>query len=50
MVDRVQIVEHEDTDEPCASRNGKVVPLASKPGLLHPNCRLSMVPVVNEAA
>jgi hypothetical protein len=50
MVTRVQLVESEDTDEPCASRNGTVVPLASKPGLLHPNCRLSMVPVVDEAA
>jgi hypothetical protein len=50
MVDRVQIVEHEDTDEPCASRNGRVVPLASKPGLLHPNCQMGLIPVVNEAA
>ena len=50
LVDRVQIVEHEDTDEPCASRNGKVVPLASKPGLLHPNCQMGLIPVVNEAA
>ena len=44
MVDRVQIVEHEDTDEPCASRNGTVVPLASKPGLLHPNCQMGLDP------
>ena len=44
MVDRVQIVEHEDTDEPCASRNGTVVPLASKPGLLHPNCQMGLIP------
>ena len=50
MVTRVQLVESEDTDEPCASRNGQVVPIASKPGLLHPRCRLSMVPVVDEAA
>jgi len=50
MVDAVQIIEHEDTDAPCAARNGQVVPIASKPGLLHPNCQMSYVPIVNEAA
>ena len=50
MVSRVQLVENEDTDEPCASRNGKVVPLSSKPGLLHPNCRLGIIPIVDEEA
>jgi hypothetical protein len=48
LVSRVQIVEHEDTDEPCASRNGKVVPLSEKPGLLHPNCRMGLVPIVED--
>lgn len=48
MVDRVQIVESEDTDAPCAARNGTVVPLSSKPGLLHPNCRMALIPVVDE--
>jgi hypothetical protein len=48
VVDKVQIVESEDTDEPCAARNGKVVPLSSKPGLLHPNCRVSLLPLVAE--
>jgi hypothetical protein len=48
LVQRVQIVEHEDTDEPCASRNGKVVPLSEKPGLLHPNCRMGLVPIVED--
>jgi hypothetical protein len=50
LVDRVQIVESEDTDEPCALRNGRVVPLASKPELLHPNCRMGLIPVVSAAA
>jgi hypothetical protein len=50
MVERVQIVESEDTDAPCAARNGTVVPLSSKPGLLHPNCRMSLIPVVDEMA
>jgi hypothetical protein len=48
LVERVQLVEHEDTDEPCAARNGKVVPLSAKPGLLHPNCRLGLVPIVED--
>jgi hypothetical protein len=50
LVERVQIVEHADTDEPCASRNGTVVPLSEKPGLLHPNCRVGLVPIVEDAA
>lgn len=50
LVSHVRLVENEDTDEPCASRNGTVVPLSEKPGLLHPNCRLGLVPVVDEAA
>jgi hypothetical protein len=50
LVSRVQIVENEDTDEPCASRNGKVVPLSSNPGLLHPNCRMSLIPLVDDQA
>jgi hypothetical protein len=49
LVQRVQLVEHEDTDEPCAARNGRVVPLSEKPGLLHPNCRLGLVPIVEDA-
>lgn len=50
LVERVQIVENADTDEPCASRNGQVVPLSEKPGLLHPNCRMGLVPIVEDAA
>lgn len=48
VVTHVRIHEHEDTDEPCASRNGTVVPLSSKPGLLHPQCRMGLEPVVAE--
>ena len=46
LVDRVRIHEHTDTDEPCAARNGRVVPLAERPGLLHPNCRVGLTPVL----
>jgi hypothetical protein len=48
LVTHVRLHENEDTDEPCASRNGKVVPLSSNPGLLHPNCRLGIEPLVDE--
>jgi hypothetical protein len=47
QVDEVELVENEDTDEPCASRNGKVVPISERPGLLHPRCRLGIIPKVN---
>jgi hypothetical protein len=50
QVTHIEIVESEDTDEPCASRNGKVVPLTSHPQRLHVNCRASFIPVVNETA
>lgn len=48
LVDRVKIVENEDTDEPCAARNGKVVPISERPGLQHPRCRMGLIPVVRE--
>jgi hypothetical protein len=37
MVGAVRIHENTDTDEPCAERNGQVVPLTEQPALLHPN-------------
>jgi hypothetical protein len=49
LVSRVELVEHTDTDAECAARNGRVVPLASRPGLLHPRCRLAVVPLVDDA-
>jgi hypothetical protein len=48
LVSHVRIHENEDTDEPCASRNGTVVPLSEKPGLLHPNCRMGLEPIVED--
>jgi hypothetical protein len=50
LVTHVRLHENEDTDAPCAERNGKVVPITEKPGLLHPNCRLGLEPIVNEEA
>lgn len=47
LVKRVQLVEHTDTDEECSERNGKVVPITTRPTLNHPNCRLSVIPVVD---
>lgn len=49
LVDQVRVVDG-DYDEFCASRNGKVVPLAEAPGLAHPACRLVVIPVVREAS
>jgi len=50
LVAEVEIVEHDDTDAPCAARNGKVVPLSEKPGLLHPNCQMGLIPRVRTDA
>jgi SPP1 gp7 family putative phage head morphogenesis protein len=50
LVKRVEIVENEDTDEPCASMNGKVFPVDEAPGLEHPNCRRGYIPLVDDAA
>jgi hypothetical protein len=50
LVDEVEIVEHNDTDAPCAARNGTVVPLSEKPGLLHPNCQMGLIPRVRTDA
>jgi hypothetical protein len=48
LVQRVEIVENSDTDDACAQRNGRIVPLSSRPGLLHPNCRVSLIPLVEQ--
>jgi hypothetical protein len=47
LVSQVQIVEHPETDEACAARNGRIVPLAERPGLLHPACRMALLPIVD---
>lgn len=48
LVDRVRIIDGTDYDDACAARNGKIVPLTERPGLLHPNCTLVLVPVLRE--
>jgi hypothetical protein len=50
LVSRIQIVEHEDTDAPCAAMNGRVFPVEEAPGLEHPNCRRGYVPIVDDVA
>jgi len=47
LVDRVYIIDGEE-DEPCASRNGKTVPLSEAPTLAHPQCTLVLAPVLRE--
>lgn len=47
LVDKVQIVDG-DYDDACARRNGRVVPLSERPGLLHPNCSMTLIPVLRE--
>jgi hypothetical protein len=47
LVDKVEIVDGED-DEPCKSRNGKIVPLEQVPGLGHPRCTLAIIPIIRE--
>jgi hypothetical protein len=45
LVDRVRIIDG-DYDSVCASRNGTVVPLADRPDLAHPNCRMVVSPIL----
>jgi len=49
IVKRVEIADG-DKHEPCAARNGKVVPLSSRPQLLHPMCRLQLIPIVEASS
>ena len=48
MVDMVQIIDGDDWDDACASRNGRIVPVSERPQLNHPNCTLVLVPVLRE--
>jgi len=48
MVDMVQIIDGDDWDAECAARNGKIVPVSERPPLLHPNCTMTVVPVLRE--
>jgi hypothetical protein len=45
LVDQVQLIDGED-DPVCAARNGKTVPLEQVPGLAHPRCTLSIIPII----
>jgi cell division ATPase FtsA len=48
MVDAVEIVDGDDWDEPCRTRNGRIVPVSDRPQLNHPNCTLVLIPVLRE--
>jgi hypothetical protein len=39
-----------DFDEACADRNGREYPVNNPPDLLHPNCRLTVSPIINGQA
>lgn len=47
LVDRVQIRDG-DFDPACQARDGRIVPIEQVPGLLHPNCRMILMPVQRE--
>jgi hypothetical protein len=48
LVDRVLIVDGCKWDEICCRRNGTTVPIEQGPTLAHPNCQLSLMPVLRE--
>ena len=48
MVDYVRIIDGDQWDQPCAERNGRVVPLSERPQLNHPHCTMVLVPVLRE--
>lgn len=48
MVDMVQIIDGDNWDAECAARNGRIVPISERPPLLHPNCTMTLVPVLRE--
>jgi hypothetical protein len=48
MVDHVRIIDGDEWDEPCAARNGAVVPISEHPQLNHPHCTMVLVPVLRE--
>jgi len=47
MVDMVQIIDG-DYDAACSARDGRIVPLSERPQLLHPNCTMTIVPILRE--
>lgn len=50
LVSQIELVEHTDTDDACAARNGLRLPVTARPTLNHPNCRLAVIPVVDGGA
>ena len=40
------LISDGDFDAACSARNGTIVPISQQPDLLHPNCRLSVSPVI----
>jgi hypothetical protein len=48
LVDRVQIIDGCLWDQVCCERNGKIVPIEQAPTLAHPNCQLTLVPVLRQ--
>lgn len=49
VVDRVRIIDGDEWDTTCSSRNGQVVPIEQAPTLAHPNCTLVLIPVLRGA-
>lgn len=45
VVDRMKIVDG-DKDDPCAARNGEVVPVTTRVDLQHPNCTVAVIPLL----
>lgn len=41
------LISDGDYDQPCADRNGRIVPIGQEPSLNHPNCRLSVSPIIS---
>jgi len=40
------LIHDGDHDAACAARDGRIVPVSQSPSLLHPNCRLTVSPVI----
>lgn len=48
LVDQVQIIDGCLWDAVCCERDGKIVPIEQAPTLAHPNCQLTLVPVLRQ--
>ncbi len=45
-IEQVEILDGDEWDQPCAARNHRIVPVTDRPQLNHPNCTMTVVPVV----